>query len=94
MRILDLRRIIKSGFVNFKRSSFVSLSSVLVMTITLSVITMLIFSQAILNYSLSSLEDKVDVTVFFTLGAPESEILGLKESLEELPEVCFCRASA
>ncbi len=87
MRILDLRRVIKSGFINFKRSSFVSLSSVLVMTITLSVITMLIFSQAILNFSLASLEDKVDVTVFFTTGAQESEILSLKSSIEELPEV-------
>ncbi len=87
MKLLDLRRVIKSGFVNFKRSSFVSLSSVLVMTITLSVLTMIIFSQAILNFSLKSLEDKVDVTVFFTLDAPESEILHLKESIEQLPEV-------
>lgn len=87
MKLLDLRRVVKSGFVNFKRSSFVSLSSVLVMTITLSVVTMLIFSQAILNFALSSLEDKVDVTVFFVRGAQESEILSLKESLEELPEV-------
>lgn len=87
MKILDLRRIIKSGFVNFKRSSFVSLSSVLVMTITLSVVTMIIFSQAILNFSLASLEDKVDVTVYFTQSAQESEILSLKESIEKLPEV-------
>lgn len=87
MKILDLRRVIKSGFTNFKRSTFVSLSSVLVMTITLSVITMLIFSQAILNFSLASLEDKVDVTVFFTLDAEESQILSLKTSIEELPEV-------
>ncbi len=57
------------------------------MTITLSVITMLIFSQAILNFSLASLEDKVDVTVFFTLDAEESEILSLRSSIEELPEV-------
>lgn len=87
MKLLDLRRIIKSGFVNFKRSSFVSLSSVLVMTITLSVITMIIFSQAILAFSLSSLENKVDVTVFFTLNAEEGEILSLKKSVESLPEV-------
>lgn len=87
MKLLDLRRVIKSGFTNFKRSSFVSLSSVLVMTITLSVVTMLIFSQAILNFALASLEDKVDVTVFFTQGAAESEILSLKESIEKLPEV-------
>ncbi len=87
MKILDLRRIIKSGFINFKRSSFVSLSSVLVMTITLSVVTMIIFSQAILNFSLASLEDKVDITVYFTQNAQESEILVLKESIEKLPEV-------
>lgn len=87
MKILDLRRIIKSGFVNFKRSSFVSLSSVLVMTITLSVITLIIFSQAVLNFTLSSVEEKVDVTVFMTVGAPESEVLVLKKSIEELPTV-------
>lgn len=87
MKLLDLRRIVKSGLINFKRSSFVSLSSVLVMTITLSVLTLIIFSQAILNFSLQSLENKVDVTVFFTLDAPESDILSLKTSLERLPEV-------
>lgn len=87
MKLLDLRRVIKSGFVNFKRSSFVSLSSVLVMTITLSVVSMIIFSQAILNFSLKSLENKVDVTVYFTLDASEAEILQLKESVEKLPEV-------
>ena len=87
MKLLDLRRVIKSGFVNFKRSSFVSLSSVLVMTITLSVLTMIIFSQAILNFSLKSLENKVDVTVFFTLDAPESEMLHLKESLKLIKEM-------
>lgn len=87
MKILDLRRIIKSGFVNFKRSSFVSLSSVLVMTITLSVITMIIFSQAVLNFSLASIKDKVDVTVFMTVNSSEPDILNLKKSIEELPTV-------
>ncbi len=87
MKLIDLRRVIRSGFVNFKRSSFVSLSSVLVMTITLSVIALIIFSQAILNFSLRSLEDKVDVTVFFVQDAAESDMLRLKESIEELPAV-------
>ncbi len=87
MKILDLRRIIKSGFINFKRSSFVSLSSVLVMTITLSVVTLIIFSQAILNFSLASIKDKVDVTVYMTVGAEESDILIIKKSIEELPTV-------
>ncbi|OGI87022.1 hypothetical protein A2995_00430 [Candidatus Nomurabacteria bacterium RIFCSPLOWO2_01_FULL_33_24] len=84
---LDTKRVIKSGFINFIRSSLISLSSVLVVTITLSIIASLIFLQAILQFSLSEMEDKVDVTIYFTVGAPEEQILNLKSSLEELPEV-------
>ena len=66
------------------------------MTITLSVLSMLIFSQTVLNFSLRSLEDKVDVTVFFTLNAQESEILSLKESIENYQKlrsgVHLCRS--
>jgi len=87
MRVLDIKRIIRGGFLNFVRNGFVSLSSVLVMTITLSVITLIILSQAVLSFSLSQLKDKVDVTVFFTVGASESEILNIKGQLEQLPEV-------
>ncbi len=87
MKVLDIKRVVRGGFLNFVRNGFVSLSSVLVMTITLSVITLIIFSQAVLNFSLSQLKDKVDVTVFFTVGASESEILGIKSQLEKLPEV-------
>ncbi len=87
MKVLDIKRIVKGGFLNFVRNGFVSLSSVLVMTITLSVVTLIIFSQAVLSFSLSQLKEKVDVTVFFNVGASETEILGLKSQLEELPEV-------
>jgi cell division transport system permease protein len=57
------------------------------MTITLCVITVIVLSQAVLNFSLSQLEDKVDVTVFFTVGAAESEILSLRDQLVDLPEI-------
>ena len=87
MRVIDIKRIVRGGFLNFVRNGFVSLSSVLVMTITLSVITIIILSQAVLNFSLSQLQDKVDVTVFFTVGASESEILSIQSQLQQLPEV-------
>lgn len=47
----------------------------------------LIFLGAMLDSSLSQLQEKVDVNVYFTTGAQEQEILSLKSSLEELPEV-------
>ena len=47
----------------------------------------MILLQAVLNFSLNQIKDKVDVTIYFTTGASEDKILTLKSSLEKLPEV-------
>ncbi len=84
---LNVKRIIRSGFSNFTRNAFVSLSSILVMIITLSVIGSLIFVSAILNTSLTEIKNKVDINVYFVTSASEEDILGLQKTLEGLPEV-------
>jgi cell division transport system permease protein len=87
MFITNLKRIIVSGYRNFIRSGFTSVASILIMTITLFVITSLIFIQATLNSSLNEIKEKVDVTVYFVLDANESTILDIKQALMNLPEV-------
>ena len=87
MAMTSMRRIIKGGFLNFKRGGIVSWAAVLVVTITLCVITLIIFLQAVLHFSLNQIKNKVDVTIYFTTSAPENKILALKSSLEQLPEV-------
>ena len=84
---VDIKRIMRSGVVSFRRNGIVSVAAVLITTITLSVIAGLIFLHAILDFSLASIRDKVDVTIYFTSTAPESTIMDLKGSLEKLPEV-------
>ncbi|MDP3957876.1 MAG: permease-like cell division protein FtsX [bacterium] len=81
------KRVLRSGFVSFYRNSVVSIAAVLVVSITLFVIGSLIFSRAVLSYSLGQIKEKVDVNVYFSLSAPEEKILALKEQLEALPEV-------
>ncbi len=83
----SLKRIIRAGFVNFKRSGLVSWAAVLVVTITLSVVTGIILLQAVLHFSLAQIKEKVDVAIYFTGSAPEENILRLKSSLQQLPEV-------
>ena len=85
--VVRLRRIAKAGFVNFTRGGLVSFAAVLVMTITLSVMAGLVFLQAVLYSTLSQIEDKVDVTIYFNLSAPEDKITVLQDSLSKLPEV-------
>jgi cell division transport system permease protein len=84
---IKLKRIIVSGYRNFTRSGFTSLASILVMTITLFVITSLIFIQAGLNSSLNDIKEKVDVTVYFVSDADEFSIKNIEEALKKLPEV-------
>jgi len=83
----NLRRILKAGFINFRRNGLISWASVLVVTITLSVITSIILLQTILNFSLNQIKKKVDVTIYFTVDASEVKIMSLKESIQKLPEV-------
>ncbi len=87
MYMITLKRIIKAGFINFKRNGLISWAAVLVVTITLSVITSLILLQAVLHFSLDQIKNKVDVTIYFTTGASEDKIMALKSSLEKLSEV-------
>lgn len=85
--VIHSKRIIRTGWNSFIRSGFTSIASILIMTITLFVITSLIFVQAALNASLNDIREKVDVTVYFIPGAEEVAIKKVEESLSKLPEI-------
>ncbi len=87
MSWVKIKRVIRSGFFGFWRNTFVSLSSILIMMVTLSVIGFTIFSGAILQTTLQQIKDKVDINVYFVTSANEDDILAMKKSLEQLPEV-------
>ncbi len=84
---LNTKRIIRTGLLSFWRNSFVSFSSILVVTITLFTIGSLMFTSVILDSVLADLKSKVDVNVYFTTNAPEGEMLKLQSSLKKMPEV-------
>lgn len=83
----NVKRISRTGFMNFWRNGTVSLASVLIMIVTLLVIGFILFGSAVLNTSLVVLKDKVDITVTFIPSAAEKDILGIQHSLQTLPEV-------
>ena len=87
MILVSLKRIFRSGFLDFWRNSVVSFSSVFVLTVTLFVIGCLLFLQATLESTIAELRDKVDVNVYFIPNAGEADILAVKAQIEELPEV-------
>lgn len=87
MYITKIKRVLRTGLTNLWRNGFVSLSSLVVMFITLFMISSLIFTSAILKFSLQEIKDKVDINVYFTSQAGEADIFSLKKSIEGISEV-------
>ncbi|MHB8652199.1 MAG: cell division protein FtsX [Minisyncoccota bacterium] len=87
MFVLNFKRIWKSGFVNFWRNGVVSLSAVLVMVVALSMIGSTILFSAVLQDALTTLKSKVDVNVYFTEDATDTEIQAFLAGIKALSEV-------
>ena len=85
MFLANIKRIIKSGFVNFWRNGLVSLSSVIVLTVTLFTVGGLLLGQAFLSASLEEIKAKVDISVSFQPTATEEAVLAFQKTLEARP---------
>ena len=82
-----LRRVFKAGFVGFWRNAYVSLASVFVITVALFVIGSTMLVDQLLATSLQTLQEKVDINVYFVPDAPQEEIDRIRESVAALPDV-------
>lgn len=87
MKWVAVKRVVRAGLLDFWRNGFVSFSSVLIMVETLFILGLMLFVGIILNATLNQLRNLADVNVYFTVGAPEDQILSLKKSIEALPQV-------
>lgn len=87
MNWMVIKRVLISGSKNFIRGGAVSAATVLIMTVTLGIIASLIFLSALLTFTLNTIKDKVDVSVYFVTTASETDILAVKDQVEKLPQV-------
>ncbi|MDP1690271.1 MAG: permease-like cell division protein FtsX [bacterium] len=87
MNGMVIKRVLVSGGKNFARGGAVSAATVLIMTVTLAIIGALIFLSALLNYTLVTISDKVDVSVYFVTTASEQDIFAVKDQIQKLPQV-------
>lgn len=87
MIFTKFKRVTRTGFVNFWRNGFLSFSAIIVLTLSLSIFGALIFGSAFGRALLQEVKNKVDINVYFVLDSQESDILALKKTIENLPEV-------
>lgn len=83
----SLKRIIRSGLVNFRRQGGLTLATCFIMVMVVFLASSLFLFQKISQYLISSLQEKVDLTVYFKEDTSEEEILKIKEELSKFSEV-------
>lgn len=80
-------RIIRTSIINFWRNIWLSTAATLVMTITLVILTITMLFLNMTNYIIKSVQEKVDVSVYFKNQVSEQQILAVKDQIERMPEV-------
>lgn len=85
--ITSLVRIIRFGFQNFVRNGLLSVATVAIVSLTLIMILSLVFFDKISATAIQSLQDKIDISVYFKLETADEDILELERRLSALEEV-------
>lgn len=84
---LLLSRVIKTGFVNFWRNLSLSAAATMVMTITLVIFAVMFMLFGVTSYSLKTIQNTVDISVYFKNGLGEDKIFSIKSELENDPKI-------
>lgn len=85
--LTTLFRIIKNGFLSFWRNGWLSMATLSIIILALLVFEGIIIFNILTKTALTSLQDKIDISIYFKANTPEDEILKTKKSLETLAEV-------
>lgn len=80
-------RVIKFAIQDFWRNIWLSLVTVSILTLALLSVNVLIFMNAMTDEVISSVQEKIDVSVYFKETTTQAEIDNMKSKILEMPEV-------
>ncbi len=81
--LISLGRIIISGTNNLRRNLWLAGASTLIMTITLIILSSLSLMFIITNYSVKSIQQRVDISAYFKNETTESRIMVIRDELKK-----------
>ena len=85
--LTTLFRIIKYGFLAFRRNGWLSTATLSIIVLALLVFEGLMIFNVLTKTAVNSLKDKIDISIYFKIDAPEDDILNIQKSLGTLTEV-------
>jgi len=85
--LIALSRTLKAGFQNFYRNGSLSFAATTILALTLLIISFLMFLSVALNFVTRSIQDKVDITVFFNSDVAPEKIHEFEKEVSSYREV-------
>jgi cell division transport system permease protein len=79
--------VLKNGWTNFKRNSYLSVAATGVMSLALILFLSLLSLQFLTAQAIISLEDKVDISAYFKTDTPEEQVLEVRAELQNRSDV-------
>ena len=87
MDSISFLRVIKIGFVNFWRNFWLSAAATIVMTVTLVIFSSLFTVFILTNYSIHTIQNTVDISVYFKIGLADDQITKIKDDIAHDPRI-------
>lgn len=86
-RLLTNMRIVRYGLRNFTRNSWLTVAATAVMTITLLIMFATIMISQMLSSTVTSLREKIDVSIYFDPSASDDTLRNLKGKMQLVENV-------
>lgn len=83
----SLIRIIKSGWADFRRNSGLSFATIFIMVLAISLATFLFIFQKTSQVLTKTIDEKVDMFVYFNDELSSDDILEIQNELSQIPEI-------
>ena len=90
--LVSFNRILKSAFSSFLRNGWLSFVTIFIMTQALLIISIFASLNVVISASIETVNERIDVALFFKETAQETNILSLKnqaEGLEGVREIVY-----
>ncbi len=84
---ISLKRVIKNGWKSFFRNIGLNMATIFIMVMVIFLSTMLFLLNPISKTLISSIEEKVDISVYFKQDVSSEDILEVKAEIANIPEV-------
>ena len=85
--LITIRRIIRSGCVNFVRNAWLSIAAMAVMLITLTIVLFSVIANATFSNTVQQITDKIDISVYLKDDVSQQATNKLVNDVKRLPNV-------